>query len=155
MSSLIIPPPLTKGEPADWQHASDLQQYYQRNLRLEVLRFDLPTVSGTVTFANNLLRIPSTRGTIAKVRAYALIAGSGSITFDVVNTSNSIWAAFGDRITLSSITLVEKVPTSIYTLADPDDVTQQGRIYVSVTAFSGTAWTGVVVEVLLYPISNG
>lgn len=154
MSSPIFTPP-----PFATLREDSLRQYFdQRQLLLEVLRFDLGNLAGTGII--ELPRIPQKRSAVLAVRTYAYAAGTGQYTVDVVwidsgGGLHSVFAVAGDRVTslTASARMVEK-PATAEVLVDPLETSLEGRFYVNVTAFAGTAWTGVVVDVLLNPVSR-
>lgn len=151
-TTIIIPPPL--GTPLE----ADRQYFDQRQLLLEVLRFDLGNLAATGIV--QLVRMPQKRSQVVGVRTYAYAAGSGQYTVDVLwldsaGASHSVFAVAGDRITslTGSARPVEKTVTG-EVVVDPLEANFEGRFYCNVTAFAGTAWTAVVLEVLLNPISR-
>lgn len=151
-TTIIIPPPV--GDPLE----ASRQYFDQRQLLLEVLRFDVDSLAGVGII--QVARIPQKRAQVVGVRVYAYAAGTGQFTVDVlwldsVAVSHSVFAVVGDRVTslTASPRMVEKVATG-EVLVDPLEPTLEGRFYVNVTAFAGTAWTGVVIEVFLNPVSR-
>lgn len=152
-STLFTPPPF-----GQFREFADRQFFDQRQLLPEVLRFDLGNVAGTGIV--QLARVPFKRGQVIGVRTYAYAAGSGQYTVDVLwldsaGTSHSVFAVVGDRVTslTASPRMVEK-PATGEVLVDPLEAALEGRFYVNVTAFAGTAWTDVVVDVFLNPVSR-
>lgn len=154
MSSTIFTPP-----PFSTLRDTALRQFFdQRQMLLEVLRFDLGNLAGAGIV--QLARIPQKRAQVVGVRTYAYAAGSAQYTVDVLwidsgGTSHSVFAVAGDRVTslTGSPRMVEK-PATGEVLVDPFETTLEGRFYCNVTAFAGTAWTAVVVDVLLNPVSR-
>lgn len=152
-SGLIIPPPFAE------LREDSLRQYFdQRQLLFEILRFDLGALAATGIV--ELPRIPQKRGQVVAVRTYAYAAGTGQYTVDVLwidsgGASHSVFAVAGDRVTslTASPRMVEK-PATGEVLVDPFETSLEGRFYCNVTAFAGTAWAGVVVDVYLNPVSR-
>lgn len=154
-STLIVPPNMLQYG----KQEAATQQFYQRQLFPEVLRFDLDNLAATGIV--QLVRVPFKRAQVIGVRTYAYAAGSGQYTVDVLwldsgGASHSVFAVAGDRVTslTASPRMVEKVATG-EVLVDPLETSLEGRFYCNVTAFAGTAWTAVVVDVMLNPISRG
>jgi hypothetical protein len=147
-----------RGDAVDVQQAGAIEQYYRRNLLPEVLRFDIPgDVDGTGPVP--MFRIPVRSGTVLKIRTYSYVAGSASYTVDVLwldsaDVAHSVFAVAGDRLTslTASNRLAEADATANLTV-DPKDPAREGRFYINITAHSGTAWSSVVVEVVLVPRS--
>lgn len=154
-SPIIIAPQLYKGEALEVQQSADMQIFMQRRLQYEVFRWEIPSLSGTG--AVSFFRMCTRPSTIIKVRTYSGVAGSGSFTIDALWRSNggvdySVFAVAGDRVTASSILMVEKDATANRDV-DPADPAKEGRCWVNIVGFSGTAWTNVVIEILLIPRS--
>lgn len=157
-TGITIPPPLFRGQAHEQQHASNVQYFLQRRLPVEVLRFDLGDLSAAAIL--QICRMPSRQSTVWRVRTYAYAAGSGQYTVDVLwidstGATHSVFAVAGDRVTslTASPRPVEKDATANL-VVDPYDAALEGRFYVSTVGFAGTAWTAVVVEVLLIPRSR-
>lgn len=155
MSSNFIPP-FKFDDVSKVQEQTDLHLFFRRLMMPEVIRMPIGNIAGIganlAPYLQNVVRA----GVLKSVRAYASAPGSGNMTIDVKfgdrsGAYNSVFAVAGDRLTKSGTHLMTETPcTATNNILDPAGF-NIGYINCDVTAFTGTGWTAVVVELILDP----
>lgn len=158
MSTIVVPPVRAVATPDERQYSADMQYYLQRNILPEVLRFDIGILAGNLT--PNYIRVPLNPGVATKLRCYGYAPGTGSFRVHTYwlednGTVHDCFASPSDYLVMgtASGTLVE-VPCTGSVAVNPFESTKAGRFLVAIDNFSGTQWAYVVVEQILYPISQ-
>lgn len=149
MSTLVVPPLYVS-----LLDDSRRRFYDEKAHAFEVFHFWLDGVTGLTNFMQ--VFCPAKRSEIVAIRTYAHgggSAGSGSYEATVAWYDSAGGASVVGSVTslTADTAMVEVLPTD-NVLIDPYD--PGCRLVAEISAFSGTAWTAVAVDVIAIPISR-